>query len=140
MQGESCKSSKEKRPNVAQSNNPISPTLPQDSTSLNILARLQSNSPEIPLTQPAPEPGSYPGFSACFPPMTDSAAADAANPAPEEPSPPPLSGATTNDVPAFGWSSYAERINGRFAMVGMVVMVAIELCTGSTVVHWLGLG
>ena len=72
--------------------------------------------------------------------MTDSAAADAANPAPEESSPPPLSSATTNDVPAFGWSSYAERVNGRFAMVGIVVMVAIELCTGSTVVHWLGLG
>ena len=77
--------------------------------------------------------------SALVPSMPDSAATDAANPAPEESSP-PLSSATTNDVPAFGWSSYAERVNGRFAMVGMVVMVALELCTGSTVVHWLGLG
>ena len=71
--------------------------------------------------------------------MTDSAAADPGSPAPEESSP-PLSSATTNEVPAFGWSSYAERINGRFAMVGVLVIVAIELCTGSTVLHWLGLG
>lgn len=70
--------------------------------------------------------------------MTDSAAADPGTPS-RSPLPPTPS-ATTNEVPAFGWSSYAERINGRFAMVGILVMVAIELCTGSTVVHWLGLG
>ena len=72
--------------------------------------------------------------------MTDSAAADPGSPAPEKSSPPPTPSATTNDVPAFGWSGYAERINGRFAMVGILVVVAIELCTGSTVLHWLGLG
>ncbi|MXW40782.1 MAG: high light inducible protein [Synechococcus sp. SB0668_bin_15] len=71
--------------------------------------------------------------------MPDSAAADPGNPAPEESSP-PLSSATTNEAPAFGWSSYAERINGRFAMVGILVIAALELCTGSTVIHWLGLG
>ncbi|MXY63049.1 MAG: high light inducible protein [Synechococcus sp. SB0665_bin_28] len=71
--------------------------------------------------------------------MPDSAAADPSRPAPEEPSPPTPS-ATTNEAPAFGWSSYAERINGRFAMVGILVIVAIEVCTGSTVIHWLGLG
>ncbi|MCY3537842.1 MAG: high light inducible protein [Synechococcus sp. SB0667_bin_8] len=71
--------------------------------------------------------------------MPDSAAADPSSPAPEEPSPPTPS-ATTNEAPAFGWSSYAERINGRFAMVGILVIVAIEVCTGSTVIHWLGLG
>ncbi|KKZ13286.1 MAG: high light inducible protein [Candidatus Synechococcus spongiarum SP3] len=69
--------------------------------------------------------------------MTDSAAAaDPGSPS-SEPSPTPS--ATTNEAPAFGWSSYAERINGRFAMVGILVILAIELCTGSTVVHWLGL-
>ena len=31
----------------------------------------------------------------------------------------PETSATTNDVPAFGWSGYAERVNGRFAMVGL---------------------
>lgn len=71
--------------------------------------------------------------------MPDSAAAAPGSTAPEEPSP-STSSATTNEAPAFGWSSYAERINGRFAMVGMLVIVAIELCTGSTVIHWLGLG
>ena len=71
--------------------------------------------------------------------MPDSATADPGNPAPDEASPPPSS-ATTNEAPAFGWSSYAERINGRFAMVGILVVVAIEACTGATVIHWLGLG
>lgn len=70
--------------------------------------------------------------------MTDSAAADPGTPSPE-PLPPPAS-ATTNEAPAFGWSGYAERINGRFAMVGILVIAALELCTGSTVIHWLGLG
>ena len=71
--------------------------------------------------------------------MADSAPTDPGSPAAEGPSPPPAS-ATTNEAPSFGWSSYAERINGRFAMVGIVVMVAIELCTGSTVIHWLNPG
>lgn len=70
--------------------------------------------------------------------MTDSATTDPGSPSPELS--PPTPSATTNEVPAFGWSSYAERINGRFAMVGILVVAAIELCTGSTVLHWLGLG
>ena len=36
----------------------------------------------------------------------------------------PETSATTNDVPAFGWSGYAERVNGRFAMVGFVADVS----------------
>ena len=71
--------------------------------------------------------------------MTDSASVDPKSTSPEEPSP-PTSSATTNEAPVFGWSSYAERINGRFAMVGILVMFAIELCTGSTMIHWLDLG
>jgi len=74
--------------------------------------------------------------------MTDSAPADSSSPAAQS-SPPTTSAttsATTNEVPAFGWSSYAERINGRFAMVGILVIVAIELWSGSTVIHWLHLG
>ncbi len=70
--------------------------------------------------------------------MTDSAPADSSSPAAQ--SSPPTTSATTNEVPAFGWSSYAERINGRFAMVGILVIVAIELWSGSTVIHWLHLG
>ena len=29
--------------------------------------------------------------------------------------------ATTGDVPAFGWSAYAERVNCRFAMLGFEI-------------------
>jgi hypothetical protein len=47
--------------------------------------------------------------------------------------------ATTGDVPAFGWSGYAERVNGRFAMLGFVAVLAIELISGDTFLHWAGL-
>ena len=45
----------------------------------------------------------------------------------------------TNGVPAFGWSGYAERVNGRFAMVGFVSVLLIELLSGDTFLHWAGL-
>ena len=44
----------------------------------------------------------------------------------------PETSATTNDVPAFGWSGYAERVNGRFAMVGFVAVLLIEVLSGDT--------
>ena len=47
--------------------------------------------------------------------------------------------ATTGDLPAFGWSAYAERINGRFAMVGLVAVVLIEALSGQTFLSWAGL-
>ena len=47
--------------------------------------------------------------------------------------------ATTNDVPAFGWSGYAERVNGRFAMVGFVAVLLIEVLSRDTFLHWAGL-
>ena len=34
--------------------------------------------------------------------------------------------ATTNDIPEFGWSGYAERINGRFAMIGLMAVLLVE--------------
>ena len=71
--------------------------------------------------------------------MSDSVSTDSSTAPAEEPSPPTFS-ATTNEAPSFGWSSYAERINGRFAMVGLLILVALELCTGSTVMHWLSAG
>ena len=51
----------------------------------------------------------------------------------------PVTSATTNDVPAFGWSGYAERVNGRFAMVGFVAVLLIEVLSGDTFLHWAGL-
>lgn len=51
----------------------------------------------------------------------------------------PATSATTADVPAFGWSAYAERINGRFAMLGFVAVLLIETLSGDTFLHWAGL-
>ncbi|WP_040697493.1 chlorophyll a/b-binding protein [Nodosilinea nodulosa] len=42
-------------------------------------------------------------------------------------------------APAFGWTRYAERINGRFAMVGFAALLLLELVTGQTFFSWLGL-
>jgi hypothetical protein len=51
----------------------------------------------------------------------------------------PSTSATTAEVPAFGWSGYAERVNGRFAMVGFVAVLLIEALSGDTFLHWAGL-
>ena len=52
---------------------------------------------------------------------------------------PATTSATTPDVPAFGWSSYAERVNGRFAMLGFAAVLLIEALSGETFLHWAGL-
>lgn len=52
---------------------------------------------------------------------------------------PPPTSATTGDLPAFGWSGYAERVNGRFAMVGFMAVLVIEAISGDTFLHWAGL-
>lgn len=41
--------------------------------------------------------------------------------------------------PAFGWTPYAEQINGRFAMIGFVGLLLIEILTGQGLLSWLGL-
>ena len=51
----------------------------------------------------------------------------------------PSTSATTSDVPAFGWSGYAESVNGRFAMVGFAAILLIEALSGDTFLHWAGL-
>ena len=50
----------------------------------------------------------------------------------------PTTSATTNDVPAFGWSGYAERVNGRFAMVGVAAVLLVEAISGDTFLRWAG--
>ncbi|MBE9141306.1 chlorophyll A-B-binding protein [Nodosilinea sp. LEGE 07088] len=47
--------------------------------------------------------------------------------------------ALSEPAPAFGWTYYAERMNGRFAMVGFVALLVLELVTGQTFLTWLGL-
>ncbi|MEO0491094.1 MAG: chlorophyll a/b-binding protein [Cyanobacteria bacterium P01_A01_bin.123] len=41
--------------------------------------------------------------------------------------------------PKTGFNEYAERMNGRAAMVGFVLTVVIELITGKGILSWLGL-
>ncbi len=69
----------------------------------------------------------------------------AESPSPSAPSPgapgasAAATSATTPDVPAFGWSAYAERVNGRFAMVGFVAVLLVEAISGDTFLRWAGL-
>ncbi len=51
----------------------------------------------------------------------------------------PATSATTGDAPEFGWSTYAERVNGRFAMVGFSAVILIETLCRDTFLHWAGL-
>ncbi len=41
--------------------------------------------------------------------------------------------------PKFGFNEYAERLNGRAAMIGFSLMVLIEYFTNQGVFAWLGL-
>lgn len=41
--------------------------------------------------------------------------------------------------PAFGWTLYAEQLNGRFAMLGFVALILLELVTRQDLITWLGL-
>ena len=41
--------------------------------------------------------------------------------------------------PAFGWTKYAEQINGRFAMAGFVLLIVLEFFTKQDIITWLGL-
>jgi Chlorophyll A-B binding protein len=43
------------------------------------------------------------------------------------------------EEPKFGFNTYAERLNGRAAMIGFVATLAIEYVTGQGLLAWLGL-
>lgn len=43
------------------------------------------------------------------------------------------------DEPKFGFHDYAERLNGRAAMIGFIIILAIEIFTGKGLLSWLGL-
>ena len=74
--------------------------------------------PESSSSQPANKPESTP--------ISDSVS----------PSPTPSS---NKPEPAFGWNAYAEQINGRFAMIGFVLLLLIEFLTRQDFLTWLGL-
>ena len=46
--------------------------------------------------------------------------------------------ADQTDVPGFGWTSYAERLNGRFAMVGFLALLLLVFFTRQDFFTWLG--
>ena len=41
--------------------------------------------------------------------------------------------------PKFGFNKYAERLNGRAAMIGFILILVIEYVTGQGLLSWLGL-
>ncbi|BAZ41996.1 CAB/ELIP/HLIP-related protein [Calothrix sp. NIES-4101] len=41
--------------------------------------------------------------------------------------------------PKFGFNEYSERLNGRAAMIGFLLIVVIEYITDKGVLSWLGL-
>ena len=43
------------------------------------------------------------------------------------------------EEPKFGFNDYAERLNGRAAMIGFVITLLIEYLTGQGLLSWLGL-
>jgi hypothetical protein len=71
--------------------------------------------------------------------MSDPTTSPSAGASQAAPSPPPPTSATTSEAPAFGWSAYAERVNGRFAMVGFAAVLLIEALSHDTFLHWAGL-
>ena len=43
------------------------------------------------------------------------------------------------DIYKFGWSSYSEITNGRFAMIGFLAIILIELFSQKSFLHWAGI-
>ena len=39
----------------------------------------------------------------------------------------------------FGWSSYSEKTNGRFAMIGFLAIILIELLSQQSFLQWVGI-
>ena len=54
-------------------------------------------------------------------------------------SPKPEAPSLDEGAPKLGWSPYAEKINGRFAMIGFVILLILEVLTHQTLWDWLGL-
>ncbi|MEC4816107.1 MAG: chlorophyll a/b-binding protein [Scytonema sp. PMC 1069.18] len=42
-----------------------------------------------------------------------------------------------DETQTFGFTEYAERLNGRLAMIGFVSLIAFEVLTGHGVISWL---
>ncbi|MBW4512113.1 MAG: high light inducible protein [Scytonematopsis contorta HA4267-MV1] len=40
-------------------------------------------------------------------------------------------------TPTFGFTNYAEKLNGRLAMIGFIALIVVELSTGHGLIQWL---
>ncbi len=60
-------------------------------------------------------------------------------PAPSKPAPSKPVESYNRPEPAFGWTAYAEQLNGRFAMLGFVFLILLEVFTRQDLLTWLGL-
>ena len=45
----------------------------------------------------------------------------------------------SEDQYKFGWSSYSEITNGRFAMLGFIAIILIELLSQKSFLNWTGI-
>ena len=45
----------------------------------------------------------------------------------------------SEDKYKFGWSNYSERTNGRFAMLGFLAIILIELISHKSFFKWTGI-
>lgn len=67
----------------------------------------------------------------CDMPKSDPIASDSSQSSPATAAP--------TEQPGFGWTTYAERINGRFAMVGFLALLLLEFFTRQDFFTWIGL-
>ncbi len=51
---------------------------------------------------------------------------------------PPVVPPADSPEPSFGWTTYAEQLNGRFAMIGIMILLALELLSNQTFFEWIG--
>jgi Chlorophyll A-B binding protein len=51
---------------------------------------------------------------------------------------PPENAIASETPPSFGWTAYAEQTNGRFAMVGFIALLLLELVTRQDFFTWIG--
>ncbi|EAW35284.1 high light inducible protein [Lyngbya sp. PCC 8106] len=42
-----------------------------------------------------------------------------------------------DDTPSTGFTQYAEKLNGRLAMIGFVSLIGLEAVTGQGILSWL---
>lgn len=42
-----------------------------------------------------------------------------------------------DDTPRFGFTEYAEKLNGRLAMIGFIALIVVEVTTGQGLISWL---